>query len=273
VDPQTTLAEDSAAPLAGRSVVVTRARAQAAGLIGELETLGAEVIAFPVIEIVDPPDFDAIDNAIQRLPSYDWVVLTSANGVERFFARLERDGGTAAQKLADVHVAAVGSATGRVLAAGGVHADLMPDDFRAEGLAATLAERGVGEGARVLVPRALVGRDVLPNKLSAVGATVDVAPVYQTVPAKADPAVIERLRQGVDALTFTSPSTVRHFLAFLAAAGIDGGALLQESVVASIGPVTSEALVARGIRVDVEPGTYTATALVTALATHLTARG
>jgi uroporphyrinogen III methyltransferase/synthase len=105
-----------------------------------------------------------------------------------------------------------------------------------------------------------------------VGATVDVAPVYQTVPAKADPAVIERLRQGVDAVTFTSPSTVKHFLAFLTAAGVDGGALLSESVVASIGPVTSKALATRGIRVDVEPGTYTAAALVTTLATHFADR-
>lgn len=273
MDAHTTHAEDSVAPLAGRRVVVTRARAQAAGLIGELEALGAEVIAFPVIEIVDPPDFHEIDDAIERLPSYDWVVLTSANGVERFFARLERDGGVAVQMLADVHVAAVGSATGRVLAARGVKADLMPDDFRAEGLAATLTEKGVGDGTRVLVPRALVGRDVLVNKLSAVGATVDVAPVYQTVPAKADPAVIERLRQGVDAVTFTSPSTVKHFLAFMSAAGADGDALLSGSVVASIGPVTSKALATRGIRVDVEPETYTVPAMVTALADHFAALG
>jgi uroporphyrinogen III methyltransferase/synthase len=151
----------------------------------------------------------------------------------------------------------------------GIAPDLMPDDFRAEGLAEALRSRGVGEGARVLVPRALVGRDVLANKLQAVGAHVDVAPVYQTVPAVADPEVLEQLRGGVDAITFTSPSTVKHFLAFLEAARIDAGALLDSAVIAAIGPVTSDALRVRGFAADVEPEVFTAPALVEALASHM----
>jgi uroporphyrinogen III methyltransferase/synthase len=256
---------------------VTRAREQAAGLIGDLETLGAEVIAFPVIRIIDPPDFSAIDEAIEQLETYDWIVLTSANGVERFFARLEHRMMDPAETLADLHaahgtrVAAVGSATARLLEERGVTPDLMPDDFRGEGLAAALLDSGVGEGARILVPRALVGRDVLASKLGGAGATVEVAPVYQTVAAEADPAVVERLRAGVDAVTFTSPSTVKHFIAFLEAAGVDARAFLESTVVASIGPVTTDALEKRGYRADVQPGEYTAPALAAAIVEYFSA--
>ncbi len=262
-----TATQDSGAPLAGRSVVVTRAREQAAGLIGELEALGADVIACPVIEIIDPPDFAAVDAAIERLETYDWTVITSVNGVERFFARLAVHGDPPVL-LAHTRVAAVGTATADALRLRGVEPALVPSDFRAEGLVAALLDRGATHGTRVLLPRALEGRDVLPRELGDAGVQVEVAPVYQTVPAPADPAILDRLRSGVDAVTFTSPSTVRHFLAFLDAAGSDGAALLGRSAVASIGPVTTAALAARDVRVDVEPRTYTATALVSALAEY-----
>ncbi len=258
----------SGAPLAGRSVVVTRARAQAASLVAELEQLGATVIALPVIEIVDPPDFADVDGAISRLASYDWIVLTSTNGVDRFFARLAGHGNPV-ELLAGLKIAAVGSATATCLAEKGVTPSMVPEEFHAEGLVAALRQRGVADGFRVLLPRALKGRDVLPRELSAAGATVDVVAVYQTVPAKADPKTLDRLRAGVDAITFTSPSTVTHFIAFLEAAGVDRAPLLGDAVIASIGPVTSAALREFGTKVDVEPEVFTTHAMTQALVARL----
>jgi uroporphyrinogen III methyltransferase/synthase len=246
---------------------VTRARAQAATLIDELERLGATVIALPVIEIIDPPDFSAVDEAISHLATYDWVVLTSTNGVDRFFARLARQGDPVAL-LEDVRIAAVGTATAARVAGKGVSPELVPDDFHAEGLAAALLASGVREGWRVLLPRALKGRDVLPQELSAAGAAVDVVPVYQTVPSPIDPEMADLLRDGVDAITFTSPSTVKHFVAFLEAAALDSAHLLENSAIVSIGPVTSKALRARGMRVDVEPEVFTAHSMAQAVARH-----
>ncbi len=259
----------SGAPLAGRSVVVTRTREQSRALAEPLEALGAEVIACPVIAIVDPPDTGPIDGAIERLGEYDWVVLTSTNAVERFLARMETLG-RATSELAATQVAAVGEATARALRARGVEVALAPPkEFRAEALVDEFAARGVGEGARVLVPRAVEAREVLPEALRERGAVVDIAPVYMTVPAEPDPAVIERLRAGVDAVTFTSPSTVRNFLTLVRSAGLDPETLLAESVLASIGPVTTDALVAAGLRADVEADPSTIPALVDALAKRL----
>lgn len=251
------------APLKGRSVVVTRARSQAGALADELERLGADVVAVPVIEIVEPDDLGPVRRAIDDLHTYEWVVLTSANGVERFMSEL----GDPA-RLSGIRIAVVGSATARCLARYGLSADVVPDDFRAEGLVDALVAAGVGDGTRVLFPRAAKGRDIIPAQLGSLGAVVDLVTVYRTVPATADPATIERLRDGVDAVTFTSPSTVRNFLAFLDAAGIDASDFMSTVAAASIGPVTSEALRQRGCRVACEAAEYTVQGLATALAEY-----
>lgn len=262
----------SGAPLSGRSVVVTRAAEQSRELAGPLEALGAEVVACPVIEIVDPPDFAPVDEAISRLSKYDWVVFTSANAVRRFFARLDAVGGSR-DSLASLQLAAVGESTARVLASFGFTASFVPPmSFRAEALAEEFVARGVGLGWRVLIPRALDAREVLPETLRGLGAVVDVAPVYQTLPATPCAETLERLRDGgFDAVTFTSPSTVRNFLALLQEAGLDPSEVMAQVAAASIGPVTSEALRGSGFEAAVEAHPSTVAALATELAAHLSA--
>lgn len=245
--------------LASKRVVVTRSREQAGALVDLLEAAGAEALVFPSIELVDPPDTGPLDVAIRDLDVYAWVVFTSANTVTRFFARMalsDRD----ARHLHGLRVAAVGPATTSALRAHGIEPDLVPDEYVGEGVLDALCVRGVGAGTRVLLPRALEAREVLPEGLRERGARVDVVPVYQTVTGPGDEAVLERLRAGeADAVTFTSPSTVRGFLRLTE--GIDPSDL----VVAAIGPVASRAAREEGLRVDVEPVEYTAPALVAAL--------
>lgn len=261
--------EGASAPLTGRTIIVTRAREQARSLIEPLEALGAEVIACPVIAIVDPPDWALADEAIEHLQRYDWVVFTSTNAVERFLARM-RARGRGTDALAAVHVAAVGAATARALERHGITPALVPPkEFRAEALADEFVARGAGPGWRVLIPRALEAREVFPEALRERGVAVDIAPVYMTVPATPPPEAVEPLREGrIDAVTFTSPSTVRNFIALLHAAGLDPHAVLERAAAASIGPVTSDALRTAGVPVAVEAEPSTVEGLVAGLRAH-----
>lgn len=252
-------AGETVGALTGKRVVVTRAREQAGTLVGLLEAAGAEPLVFPSIQIVDPPDVEPLDTAIRSLDVYSWVVFTSMNAVERFFARMalaDKD----ARHLYGIRVAAVGPATARALDHHGVTADFVPAKHVGEGVLEGLCERGVGEGTRVLLPRALEAREVLPEGLRERGVRVDVVPAYQTITGPGDPAVLERLSAGeADAVTFTSPSTVRGFLELTA--GID----LGDPAVAVIGPIAAREARSAGLRVDVEPAEYTTPALVAAL--------
>lgn len=273
--PGTTTTASSGAPLAGRSLVVTRTREQSRDLSEPLETLGAEVIACPVIAIVDPPEPALVTAAIERLGEYDWTVLTSTNAVERFFGH-PAFGGDPGAKVRDagVRVAAVGSATAARLEALGMTPDLVPDDFRAEGLAEAFLALGAGPGWRILVPRALEAREIMRDVLVPLGVTLDVVPVYRTVPATPEPAVAARLAGGgIDVVTFTSPSTVRNFLALLASAGLDPAAVMHSVVRASIGPVTTAALVEAGYDATVEAEPSTVPALVEAIVAHVAQSG
>jgi uroporphyrinogen III methyltransferase / synthase len=260
-------------PLAGRTIAVTRTREQAAALADRLEDLGARVVAFPVIETADPEDWGPADSAIEEIGSYDWVVLTSTNGVERFLERmLECDSDSRA--LAGLRIAAVGSATADRLLDFALRPDLVPADFRAEGLLEAFAERGIGPGARILVPRALDAREILPEQLRGAGATVDVVPVYRVVAADPDPEGLEELREGrVDVVTFASGGTARHFADVLSAAGLDPAQVLARTVVASVGPVTSEAVRRLGFDVGIEAAESTMPSLVEAIADHFCADG
>lgn len=257
-------------PLAGRSVVVTRRRGQIRGLADPLEALGAEVVAFPVIDIVPPEDWGPVDNAISQIEEYDWVVFTSANAVAQFLNRAAAvTGDDGVSVLAQPWIAAVGKSTAKTLQAVGLKVDLVPEDARAEGLAAAFDDLGAGAGWKILIPRAEEGRDVLPTALRELGADPEVVTVYRTVPVKADPAVIERLRNGeIDAVTFTSGSTVRHFIDRLAEAGLDPTEQMKRLVVASVGPVTSQALEKRGFEADIEAPEATMESLAAALADH-----
>jgi uroporphyrinogen III methyltransferase / synthase len=260
-------------PLAGRTIAVTRTREQAGALADRLEDLGAEVVAFPVIETADPQDWGPADRAIDELAGYDWVVLTSTNGVDRFFARLlERD--LDARALSGVKVAAVGSATADRLMDHLIRPDLVPADFRAEGLLEAFRERGIGPGARILIPRALDAREILPEELRADGAVVDVVPVYRVVPAEPDPEALARLREGeVDVVAFASGGTAKSFLDVVEGAGLDPRAVMSSLLVASIGPVTTASVGRLGYEVDIEAEESTMPSLVEAIAGHYCASG
>jgi len=259
------------APLAGRSVIVTRTAAQSKALSEPLEELGATVIAFPVIATVEPEDWSPADEAIGRLSSYDWVVFTSANAVRCFFDRVSNRG-VDPSALGDVSIAVVGRATAAALRSSGFEPDVVPTDFRAEGLVAEFDRLGVGSGTRVLIARALEAREILPETLRDRGASVDVVPVYRTLRGEPDPEVISRLAAGeVDAVTFTSPSTFRCFRELLSVGGLDADSVLRTVAIASIGPVTSDAVRAASHEVAVEPEEYTVPGLVGAIVGFFTA--
>jgi uroporphyrinogen III methyltransferase/synthase len=243
------------APLAGRRIVVTRAAAQGGALAAGLRALGAEVIEFPAIEIRPAADQAPLEAAIANLDQYDWLIFTSANGVRFFF---EWRKGTV--KPLRPRLCAIGPATRRALETLGLNVDLMPRAYVAESLVEAFAGHDLA-GKRVLLPRAAVARDVVPEALRARGAVVDVVEAYRTG-APADAARRAREIFGAakpDWITFTSSSTVRNFLA---AAGRDALAGVR---VASIGPVTSATLVEAGITVDAEAAVYTTEGLVEAI--------
>lgn len=246
--------------LAGRRVVVTRPRDDGR-LRRLLEAEGAVVLEFPAIRIVPPSNYGPLDEALRNLPAYDWVVFTSRNGVA---ATVDRMGalGMAPGALAGARLAVIGPGTAEALREHGLEAALAPEEFRAEALVAAFARRDL-HAARVLMPRAAVARDVLPVGLRALGAAVDVVPAYRTEPAAPAPNVLEAVRAGrIDAVTFTSSSTVRYFLQL---AGPDARGLLAGVCVACIGPVTAETARADGLRVGAVASTYTLAGLVDAL--------
>ena len=229
---------------------MTRTREQARSLVEPLEALGAEVLAFPVLETVDPEDW-APGRRRDRAssPRYDWVVLTSTNGVDRFLQALP--GGRGLARRDSGHAGSPRSARRppRSCAKHGLPPALVPADFRAEGLVEAFREMGAGPGCRVLIPRAEEAREVLPDELRAMGCDVDVVCVYRTQRAVADPAVVERLRAGtVDVVTFTSGAIARGFVSAMRVAGLDAEQVLGHLAVASIGPVTSEAIRDMGSR-------------------------
>jgi len=245
-------------PLGGLTVAVTRARTQASALAGRLAALGARVVEAPAIRIewIEGPPID---------PSpYDLLCLTSANGVDALFARLE-DGGLDARALAGCRVAAIGPGTARQLAAHGIRADVVPERFVAEGLVEALTDSGnpamEAPIRRALVARAHGSREVLPDALRAAGAEVDVIELYEAV---AEPLAERTVRaaRSADYVTFTSSSTVRFFLEALGAAG---AALASTTRVVSIGPVTSASLREHGIEPHVEARSHDIEGLLEAL--------
>ena len=242
-------------PLFGRRVVVTRTRSQASALSRSLRDAGADPIEAPVIEIADPTDGRAgLRTAVARLGTYDWVVVTSPNGAVRLHDALE-DAGLDARAFGAARVAAIGPATAAGLAAFGVRADLVPERFVAEALLDTMAS--TGSRGRVLLARAEVARDVLPDGLRERGWTVDVVDAYRTVPA----AVTDEQRAAIaaaDVITFTSSSTVDCFIDAMGTAAVP-------AVVACIGPITAATARAHGLTVDVEAEVHTVDGLVAAL--------
>lgn len=249
-------------PLFGRRIVVTRSRAQAPELVAALSELGAQPIEFPTLRVVDPPDPERLRQAARSVDTYDWVLFTSVNGVERFWTALGQCGRDA-RAFAGTRLAAIGPGTAAALAARGLQADLVPEKYVAEGILEALAGLGPWAGRRVLLPRAAGARDVLPQGIAGWGAQVDEVPAYTTEPDRGDVDGLRgELRGGhVDAITFTASSTVRNFVEAIGAE-IDGAA------VAVIGPVTARTARELGLPVQIEAASHTIRGLVDALCEH-----
>jgi len=255
-----------AGPLAGRTIVVTRAAAQAQRFVQLLEEAGARVVQAPTIAIEPPPSWEPLDAALAALDTFTWVVFTSVNGVLMLDKRLAARG-LAWAAVGRKRIAAIGPATAEALAEHGVRVEVVPREFRAEALVEGL--RGaLGPGDRVLLPRARETRDVLVVELRRLGAAVSEVPAYQT---KRVENGVERLRGalasgGVDAVTFTSSSTARNFAELFS----EGERLAWRGrvAVASIGPITAATAAEYGLATDVMPSEYTIPALARAIADY-----
>jgi uroporphyrinogen III methyltransferase / synthase len=249
-------------PLFGKRIVVTRAREQAASFCETLESLGAEAVPIPTLEIRDPDSWEPLDTAIRNLGQFDYLLVTSANGVRNFLARLKTCGRDV-RDLKGLAIGAIGPATAAEFARTGIRVDFVPQEYRAEGLLESLAGREV-KGKAFLIPRAKVARDLVPRVLRERGARVEVLEAYQTVVPAFQPGELqELLTPPPDALTFTSSSSVSHFAKLAGEESLSR--LLADAAIASIGPVTSATARKLGLRVDVEAAESTLAGLVRAL--------
>ncbi len=251
-------------PLFGRRVVVTRARTQAGDLSRDLEKLGAEIHEFPTIEITPPEDFGPLDAAIRDLDSFGLFVFTSVNGVEAFLKRLQYHGLDLRAVPRGAKVAAIGPVTAERIQGAGLQVDVIPEEYRAEALIEALGAQPLA-GERILIPRAKVAREVLPEKLREAGAEVVVPPAYESIPRSEGKEELSlRLQSGeIDCVTFTASSTVENFVG---AFGTEEAArLLDGTRVACIGPITADTARKHGIRIDTTAKEYTIPGLIEAV--------
>lgn len=260
-------------PLFGRRIVVTRTREQASELVAMLEEHGAACREYSTINIEPVHDYGQLDNELAHVTEYQWILFTSLNAVRYFFRRMA-ELGMDSRDLKGPRIAVVGRATALALLEYGIKADLIPEEFTGEGLAASLIAAGV-KGSRVLIPRALKARDVLPQLLAQEGAEVVVAPVYRNVPPKGrQEALREELREGgIDMVTFTSSSTVSNFLTMVDAQSEEELRRLLGGVrIAVIGPITARTVEENGLRVDVQPEEFTIPDMVNAIVDYYVAQ-
>lgn len=262
------IVKNSARPLAGVRVLVGRARHQAGALSRQLRRLGAKVIEVPFIEIRKPRSFRPLDAALKNLSSYDWLILTSVNGVEAMCKRIGRlslDGA----KLHSLKIAAIGPATKKAIEQRGLRVEVVPKEYVAESVVRSLRKKV--KGMRVLLVRAKVARDVIPRELRKAGANVDVVEAYETVVPKSSRrrlrAALRNVHKRPHLVTFTSSSTVRNFVQLIGnrARGHARHKILDGIRMASIGPVTSATLRELGLSVDVKAKKFTIPGLVAAI--------
>ena len=258
------------APLTGCRVLVSRAKKQAGVLSSALRELGCEVIEIPFIEIRKPRSYQPLDMALQKLTTYDWMILTSVNGVEALFERMEKKK-LDTSALAKLKIAAIGPATKKSIEGHGLSVTVTPKEYVAESVVSALRRRVKGQ--RVLLVRANVARDVIPRDLRKAGAEVDVVEAYETITPKSSDrrlrAVLASEKRKPHAITFTSSSTVKNFVGLL---GLGRArAILKKPMAhhgvhtASIGPVTSATLREFGLPVDIEAKEYTIPGLIAAI--------
>jgi uroporphyrinogen III methyltransferase/synthase len=248
-------------PLFGRGVVITRPEAQAAQMRELLRREGARAITFPTIDIAPPESWQALDEALQHLESYRWIIFTSANGV-RFFMRRLRETGRDLRDMKGIRICTIGPATAFTLAEMGLRADLVPESYISEGVVRAFENQDL-KGCRILLPRAEEARDVIPAGLSSRGAAVDTVTVYRTLPSNRKKEEIEPLfAEGkIDVITFTSPSTVVNFMRIM---GQDF-TLPSQVRIACIGPVTAAAVRKAGLPIDILREEFTIPGLVAAM--------
>lgn len=253
--------------LKGKSILITRAAQQAGSLAEQLRDLGATVIEIPSIEIRPPRSYQPLDDAITNIGDYDWLILTSVNGVQALLGRMNHAGLTP-EHFGKVKIAAIGPATRKVIESRGLAVTVMPKQYIAESVVEALRDQV--RGKRVLLVRAKVARDVIPEELRRAGAQVEVIEAYETVVPQASRDrlrdLLSRPGQRPHAITFTSSSTAKNFLELL---GLDNKHLVTGVMLASIGPVTSKTLRDLGFGVHIEATEYTIPGLVAALAENL----
>jgi uroporphyrinogen III methyltransferase/synthase len=255
----------SGTPLAEKTIAITRPLAQARGVVERLHSLGANPIATPTIEIVAPLDFAPLDTAVKNLSFYDWLLFTSVNGVEIFMERsraLQID----PTAFSGLRIGAIGPATARAIAEGGGTVSFVPTTYRAESI---LAEIGEVSGKRLLLPRAELARPVLAVGLRGLGAIVDEISAYRTVPGPGTKVLAGLLQANeVDAIAFTSSSTIRFFYEGLQKIGMtaaETARLLAPTAIVCIGPVTAGTAEEMGLHVDVVAEEFTIDGLISAL--------
>lgn len=251
--------------LFGKRVLVTRTRSQASKLSKKIESLGGEAVEFPTIEIIPNEDCSEIDKAIGEIEKYKWIIFTSVNGVKSFFDRMRKlrfD----IRLLKDAKLCAIGPATSNELREMGLVVECIPDEYRAESIVEALKDK-IQAGDNVLLPRADIARKVLEEELVKLGVKVDNIPVYKTiVPQHERGELINILKdRKTDIITFTSSSTVKNFYKILGEENIN---LIEDVLIASIGPITSQTAYDLGIKVDIDAKEYTIDGLVDAITTY-----
>ena len=258
-------------PLDGVRVLVGRARHQAGSLSAELRKLGANVLEIPFIEIRSPRSFRPLDTALQTIQDYDWLILTSVNGVEAMWERLSKLR-IRTRSLRHLKIAAIGPATKRAITKRGAKVHVVPEEYVAESVVRSLRKQV--KGKRVLLVRAKVARDVIPRELRKAGADVDVFEAYETVVPYSSRArlraALKSAKTRPNVITFTSSSTVKNFVTLLGAARRNSARgkrplPLEGITLASIGPVTSATLRELHLGVDVEARQYTIPGLIQAI--------
>jgi uroporphyrinogen III methyltransferase/synthase len=250
-------------PLFGRTIVVTRARATVSGFATALTRLGAEVVEFPTIETAPPRSYAALDRAIKLIDRFDWIIFTSAMGVESLVERM-KSRGRDIRDLGRASIAAIGPATAARLADYALRVKAVPDEYRAEQIIPAIGIKRI-RGKCFLIPRAEVAREALPEILRAKGAKeVVVAPAYRTIKPKR--AQVDRMREllasgKIDLVTFTSSSTVTNFCELIGTSG-------KGIKAAAIGPITAATAEEREFEVVVRPAKYTIEALTESIREH-----
>jgi len=259
-------------PLAGKRIAITRPPEQAASLKQRLEALGAQVVTLSAIAIAPNNDNAPLNAVTQRLSAYDWLVFTSVNGVQAFAERLAANGKSWADR-GEAHIAAIGPATAAALERQGAQVDLTPEKYVAEGILAGLQKLGAIRGKRFLLARADIARQTLASELRAQGAEVDEVTAYRTVTQPIPQTLLERTLRGderVDAITFTSSSTVRGLAQAIESVGWSHTEALEGIALAAIGPITATTLEDYHLPATITAQTYSIPGLVRAIVAYFT---